>query len=163
MTFLGLVNNSNIILSDQESGFLGLGYPRLSTIPSTVTNCAPSFAVSPFFTNQKCKSATPFFVSLAQQGLLDYPLFGLSLTDNLYGSLSLGAIDASIVTNPHNISWNNVVEFSPFGVESNRSSYLQWAIPLTSFGVNGSNSTQLTPLPTYANATGNTSLALFDV
>jgi len=142
---IGLVSNSSILLSDEESGFLGLGFPRLSTISSTVTN------------------STPFFVSLAQQGLVNYPLFGLSLTNNLYGSLSLGAIDASIVTNPHNISWNDVAQFSPFGVESNASSYLQWAIPLTSFGVDGLNSTQLTPLPTYANATGNISLALFDV
>ncbi|KAL9714116.1 hypothetical protein Ac2012v2_8353 [Leucoagaricus gongylophorus] len=40
------------------------------------------------------------------------------------------------------------------------SSYMHWAIPLTSFGVNG---TQLAPLPSQAHATGNTSFALFDV
>ncbi|KAF9450359.1 acid protease [Macrolepiota fuliginosa MF-IS2] len=139
----GLISNSTVPAIDQESGFLGLGFPRLSSVSHTVTN------------------STPFFASLAQQGLLNYPLFGFSLTQNLSGSLSLGAIDASIVTDPRNISWNSVAQFSPFNAEnSNTSSYLQWAIPLSSFGVNG---TQLAPLPSQANATGNVSLALFDV
>lgn len=106
------------------------------------------------------KAATPFFCGLAQQGLLDYPLFGFSITRNFVGSLSLGAIDSSIVTDRHNISWNNVAQFSPFGVESNTSSYLHWAIPLSSFSANG---TQLAPTPAQANATGNVSLALFDM
>jgi len=54
---------------------------------------------------------------LAEQGLLGYPLFGISLTQNLTGSLSLGAIDASIVTDPQNISWNDVAQFSPFSAD----------------------------------------------
>jgi len=112
-------------------------------------------------TDSFCKPvAKPFFANLAEQGLLDYPLFGISLTRNLTGSLSLGAIDASIVTDPQNISWNDVAQFSPFSAESNKSSYMHWAIPLTSFSVNG---TQMAPLPSQAHATGNTSLALFDV
>lgn len=86
-------------------------------------------------------------------------MFGLSL-NRQGGSLSLGAIDASIVTSPHNLSWNSVTEFSPFGAESNASSYLHWAIPLSSFSVNG---TQLTPIPSQAAATRNMSLALLDV
>ncbi|KAJ3573645.1 hypothetical protein NP233_g2310 [Leucocoprinus birnbaumii] len=139
----GLVSNSNVTLTDEESGILGLGFPRLSTIPTQFVN-----------------NSKPFFANLAEQGLIDYPLFGLSLTRNLTGSLSLGAIDASIVISPQNISWNDVAQFSPVSVESNTSSYLHWAIPLTSFGVNG---THLVPLPSQASATGNVSLALFDV
>lgn len=46
-----------------------------------------------------------------------------------------GAIDSSVVTNASLINWNNVAQFSPFGAESNVSSYLQWAIAISSFGV----------------------------
>ena len=46
-----------------------------------------------------------------------------------------GAIDAAVVTNVTNIVWNKVVEFAPFSSESNVSSYLQWAIPLSSISV----------------------------
>jgi hypothetical protein len=141
------------------------------------------------------QTATPFFVTLAQQGFLDYPLFGLSLTRNTSGTLSIGilhhlrdcisfytmpsfpgAVDSSVVTNASLIHWNNVAEFSPFGVESNVSSYLQWAIPMSSFGVRPcflrphltfislqANGTQIIPQPTYANLTQNYSLALFDM
>jgi hypothetical protein len=55
---------------------------------------------------------------------------------NSSGTLTLGAIDASIVKNPALISWNQVAEFPPFLAESNVSSYLEWAIPITSFSVN---------------------------
>ncbi|KAF8227298.1 acid protease [Tricholoma matsutake] len=132
----------NVTMTDETSGIMGLGFPRLSSINLSVTN------------------STPFFVTLAQQGLLDYPLFGLSLTRNASGTLSMGAVDSSVVTNASLINWNNVAEFSPFGAESNVSSYLQWAIPMSSFGANG---TQITPTPTYANFTHNTSLVVFDI
>lgn len=79
--------------------------------------------------------ATPFFATLAEQGRLDYPLFGVSLTRNSTGTLTIGAIDSSIVKNISNVEWNEVVPFSPFASESNTSSYLQWAIPLSSFAV----------------------------
>jgi hypothetical protein len=79
--------------------------------------------------------ATPFFATLAEQGQLDYPLFGVSLTRNSTGTLTIGAIDSSIVKNISNVEWNEVVPFSPFTSESNTSSYLQWAIPLSSFAV----------------------------
>ncbi|KAF8896361.1 aspartic peptidase domain-containing protein [Infundibulicybe gibba] len=70
------------------------------------------------------------------------------------------AIDSSVVTNTSRIGWNNVVEFAPFAAENNVSSYFQWAIPLLGISVNN---TRLTPIPTYPNITGNSSLALFDV
>jgi len=138
----GIVTDCNVTMTDETSGIMGLGFPRLSTISNLVTDTAP------------------FFVALAQQGLLDYPLFGLSLTRNASGTLSMGAVDASIVTNVSNIGWNEVVEFAPFGSESNVSSYLQWAVPLSSFSVNG---TQIAPVPTYPNVTSNTSIALLDI
>lgn len=88
---------------------------------------------------------------MAQRGQLDYPLFGLSLTHNSSGSLtlgaetvipnkpctdaSIGAVDGSVVQNISEIQWSEVVPFSPFGSESNTSSYLQWAIPLTGISV----------------------------
>jgi hypothetical protein len=112
----------------------------------------------PFEILKDLKIATTLLSGLVQQGL-PYPMFGLSLTRQ-GGSLSLGAVDASIVTTPHSLSWNSVAEFSPFGAESNTSSYLHWAIPLSSFSVNG---TQLTPIPSQAVATRNVSLALLDV
>jgi hypothetical protein len=138
-----VVTNSNVTMLDDVSGILGLGFPRLSGIPSSLTN------------------STPFFPALAQQGVLDYPLFGLSLTNGASGSLSFGAVDATIVKNVSNIGWNEIVEFSPVGTESNVSSYLHWVTPLAAFSVN--NGTKISPIPTYANITANSSLALFDI
>ncbi|KAH9068324.1 acid protease [Lactarius deliciosus] len=93
---LGLVN------SYKFSGIFGFGFPRLSTIAHLAVN------------------ATPFFPQLAQQGLLDYPLFGVNLKRNgSAGSLSLGAVDSTIVTNVSLIEWHEVVPFEPFGSENN--------------------------------------------
>ncbi|KAJ6513263.1 acid protease [Mycena sanguinolenta] len=137
-----VITQSNVTLLDDVSGIMGLGFPRLSTIPSSVTN------------------STPFFAALAQQGVLDYPLFGVSLTHDGSGSLSFGAVDSTVVKNVSKIGWNPVVEFSPVGAESNVSSYLHWVTPLAAFSVNG---TKISPIPTYANVTANSSLALFDI
>ncbi|KAJ7066923.1 aspartic peptidase domain-containing protein [Mycena amicta] len=136
-----IVTDCNLTLSDEVSGVLGLGFPRLSTISSA-------------------SESTPFFPTLAQNGLLDYPLFGLSLADGGSGSLTLGAIDSEVVTNVSMIDWNPVVEFSPVAGESNTSSYLHWVISMSQFAVN---TTRITPVPTYSKNTGNTTLALFDV
>ncbi|KAL7279207.1 hypothetical protein ACG7TL_007047 [Trametes sanguinea] len=138
---IGLATSSNVTFTDQVSGVLGLGFPRLSTISSLASN------------------ATPFFATMAQNGLLDYPLFGLSLTRDSSGSLSFGAIDGSVVTNRSLIEWNEVVPFAPFGAQSNVSSYLQWAVVLEGISVNG---TTVTPEPTYPAQTFNSSLALID-
>ncbi|KAF7330566.1 hypothetical protein MVEN_02496700 [Mycena venus] len=137
-----VVTESNVTMLDNVSGIMGLGFPRLSGIPSSVSN------------------STPFFPALAQQGILDYPLFGLSVTNDGSGSLSFGAIDTTIVKNVSQIGWNAIVEFSPVGAESNTSSYLHWVTPLSSFAVNGK---KISPIPTYANVTNNSSLALFDI
>ncbi|KAH9838252.1 acid protease [Rhodofomes roseus] len=139
----GLMNLSNVTLNNDISGVLGLGFPRLSTISSTVAN------------------ATPIFASAASRGLLNYPLFGLSLRKNGTGSLTLGAIDASVVTNRSAIEWHDVVPFAPFnGTNDTTASYLQWAIELRQTWVNG---TSVTPDPTYSQSDSNTSLALLDV
>jgi len=75
-------------MTDETSGIMGLGFPRLSTISNLVTDSMlSSFFPLPCLT---WRSAAPFFVALAQQGLLDYPLFGLSLTRNASGTLSMG-------------------------------------------------------------------------
>jgi hypothetical protein len=79
--------------------------------------------------------ATPFVATLADQGKLSYPLFGLSLTRNSTGTLTLGAIDSSVVKNVSNIGWNEVVPFAPLESNGNTSSYLQWAIRISSFAV----------------------------
>ncbi|TRM69412.1 aspartic peptidase domain-containing protein [Schizophyllum amplum] len=139
----GMITDANITMKDDMSGLLGLGFPRLSSIsPNEVTN------------------STPFFTALAQQGDLAYPLFGLSLTYNETGTLSLGAVDSSVVKNMSEVGWNQVVEFAPAPGQRNQSSYLEWAIPMPAFAVNG---TQVTTKPSYPAITGNTSLALFDV
>ncbi|KAI0819099.1 acid protease [Irpex lacteus] len=138
----GLVNASNVTFHNDVSGILGLGFPRLSRIFSSLTN------------------GTPFFATMAQRGQLAYPLFGLSLTLNSSGSLTLGAVDGSVVTNLSLIQWNEVVPFAPLlGSAGNASSYLQWTIPLSGIQVNG---TILMPQPTYPNVTSNGSLALLD-
>ncbi|THH14213.1 hypothetical protein EW146_g6091 [Bondarzewia mesenterica] len=140
----GLMNSSNITFVDQVSGIMGLSFARLSTINSLASNAAP------------------FFTQLAQQGKLDYPLIGVSLPRNTSttGSLALGAVDSSVVTNVTNIVWNQVVPFRPFGSESNTSSYLQWAIHLSNISVGTS---IITPQPTYPQPNANASIALLDV
>ncbi|KAF8553950.1 acid protease [Imleria badia] len=138
----GVVTNSNVTLTDEVSGVLGLGFPRLSEI----------YAATP--------DAPPFIASLSEQGILDYPIFGLRLTWNSTGTLALGAIDASVVQNTSDIVWNDVVPFSPLGTQTNTSGYMFWAMHMTGFAVNGS---ALTPIPTYPGPTGNSSIALLDV
>ncbi|CAA7266854.1 unnamed protein product [Cyclocybe aegerita] len=136
----GVVTESNVTLTDETTGIMGLGFPRLSSITDV--------------------GALPFFSTLAAKGLLEYPLFGLSLTRNSSGSLTMGAIDASVVHNVSNIGWNKVAQFPPFAAENNISSYLQWAIPITGVAFNG---TQISPIATYANVGRTQSLALIDV
>ncbi|KAG1747192.1 uncharacterized protein EDB91DRAFT_1048508, partial [Suillus paluster] len=126
----GVVTNSNITLVDEVSGILGLGFQRQSEISASATN------------------ATSFCSTLAQQGILEYPLFGLSLTRNATGTLTLGqsppgAIDVSVAQN-----LSQVVPFSPVCTQTNTSGYFYWAIPLSSFAY--------TPQPTYPCPTGNT-------
>jgi len=98
--------------------------------------------------------ALPFFTNLAQKGILEYPIFALSLTTNSSGTLTLGlstqlisivdvwqepcilgAIDSSVVTNVSQVGWNKVAQFPPFSAENNISSYLQWTIPLSGISV----------------------------
>lgn len=87
----GLAMTSNVTFEDEVSGVLGLGFPRLSAIYNTVANGMAHFLesvseITHFF------SATPFFASLSQNGSLDYPVFGLSLTRDTGGSLTLGTL-----------------------------------------------------------------------
>lgn len=67
-----LVNNMNLAFNDKISGVLGLGFSRLSSIARTTPN------------------ATSFLGSLAANGTLEYPIFGLSITNFNNGSLTLG-------------------------------------------------------------------------
>ncbi|KAG1750754.1 acid protease [Suillus lakei] len=138
----GVVTNSNITLVSEVSGILGLGFSRQSEISTRAAN------------------ATPFFSTLAQQGILEYPIFGLSLTRNATGTFTLGAIDVSVVQNVSQVVWNEVVSFSPVGTQTNTSGYFFWAIRMSSFAVNG---TQYTPQPTYPGPSDNSSIALLDV
>ena len=46
-----------------------------------------------------------------------------------------GAVDSTVVTDVTLIEWIGVVPFLPFGSESNASSYLQWAIPISTITV----------------------------
>lgn len=138
----GVVTSSNITLVSEVSGILGLGFSRQSEISA------------------RAASATPFFSTLAQQGILDYPIFGLSLTRNATGTFTLGAIDVSVVQNVSQVVWNEVVSFSPVSTQTNTSGYFYWAIRMSSFAVNG---TQYTPQPTYPGPNDNSSIALLDV
>jgi hypothetical protein len=143
---------------------------------------------------------TPFFSALAQRAIVDYPIFGIYLTRNYTGTLSLGqsintiatiaraltsgpplkgAIDSGVVNNISNIEWHDVVPFAPQGASNNVSSYLYWALQLSSISVSlrsarslstsliGStqvNGTSFTPVPTYPSVTPDIgSLAILDV
>ena len=85
----GLVSSSNVTFTDEISGVLGLGFPRLSTISNTIAN-GMSWYLSVTSGVSCFPSATPFFSSMAQNGQLDYPLFGLSITRDDSGSLTFG-------------------------------------------------------------------------
>ncbi|KAF8183918.1 aspartic peptidase A1 [Pholiota molesta] len=65
--------------------------------------------------------------------------FGV-ITNSNVSLVDQSAIDSAIVANDSLIGWNKVAEFPPFSSESNVSSYLQWAIPMTGITVNGSQS-----------------------
>jgi hypothetical protein len=139
----GLMNSTNVTFVDQVSGIFGLGFPRLSTIQHLIAN------------------DTPFFAKLAQQGHLEYPFFGVNLKRNgSFGSLSIGAVDSTIVNNVSLIEWIEVVPFQPFGAQSNVSSYLQWAIPISNITVGNQT---FTLEPTYPQENSNRSVALFDI
>lgn len=84
---------------------------------------------------------------------MDYPIFGIYLTRNHTGTLALGqsfgvaimatrclihltgAIDSGVVSNISNIEWHYVVPFAPDGASNNVSSYLYWALELSSISV----------------------------
>lgn len=139
----GVVNETTVAFTNLISGVLGLGFPRLSQIYNTTAH------------------GTPFFSSLARRGIVDYPIFGIYLTRNASGTLSFGALDSNVVKNVSNIEWHYVVPFAPEGASNNVSSYLYWALELSSISVNG---TSFTPEPTYPSVTPDTgSLALLDV
>jgi hypothetical protein len=128
---------------DRISGLFGLGFSRLSTFHHLSVN------------------ATPFFSTLGKQGQLDYPFFGVSLKRNSSaGSLSLGALDSSVVNNVSLIEWIEVASFEPIGTESNVSSYLQWAISISTITVGAQT---FTLQPTYPQANSNHSLGLIDL
>ena len=131
----GLVENSNVSFTDLTSGILGLGFPRLSSFSTGKDNRKAFYLVLICFWKFTSPTGLPFFANLAAQGLLEYPLFAFSLTGNSSGTLTLGAVDGSVVKNPNLISWIQVAEFPPFGVESNESSYFEWAVPVTGFTV----------------------------
>ncbi|KAF8604261.1 acid protease [Ceratobasidium sp. AG-I] len=140
----GLVNDTNATLASgdqQASGVLGLGFPRLSQIGRAVGGAVPPIA------------------RLAQQGALSYPLFGLSLHKNDTGTLSLGAIDADVVSNLTSIAWHNVAPF-PTLPSDNSSIYLQWAIHMSSVFING---TRVSINSTYPEVVGTQPLALLDL
>lgn len=88
---IGVVTNSNVTLIDEVSGVLGLGFPRLSEIDAATPNGAWYVrGVCPHAYPFAAVAATPFLATLSQQGILDYPIFGLLLTLNSTGSLALG-------------------------------------------------------------------------
>ena len=49
--------------------------------------------------------------------------------------MHVGAVDSTIVKNVSLIEWMEVAPFEPVGNESNVSSYLEWAIPISTLTV----------------------------
>ncbi|QRW18022.1 aspartyl protease [Rhizoctonia solani] len=140
----GLVNDTNIITDRKISLGRQVDVTPLS-VQDDITE-RPSIAVPPV-------------ARLAQQGLLSYPMFGLSLRKNDTGTLSLGAIDSDVVKNQSLISWHDVAPF-PTLPNDNSSIYLQWAIHLAGVAINNAS---LSLNSTYPNITGSQPLALFDL
>ncbi|KAH7106625.1 aspartic peptidase domain-containing protein [Auriculariales sp. MPI-PUGE-AT-0066] len=138
-----LIQSTDIHLGEGQdgvSGLVGLGFSRLSRISQTTQN------------------ATTILERLAREGQLAYPMFGISLT-GAGGSLSLGAIDASVVPDAALIEWHDVVPFPPVGQDTRSSFYLHWAVELDSIQVNGS---AIDISPQYREV-GKRPLALIDV
>ena len=67
-----------------------MGFPRLSTFSSSVNCESASFHLRSLELHVDPMIATPFVNSLAQDGVLEYPLFGVSLTRDDGGTLALG-------------------------------------------------------------------------
>ena len=156
--------------------FLDLAFHdfRASRIQLQTVSCYTRIVLAPIQT--LCPTATPFVSTLGAQGDLSYPLFGLSLTQNTTGSLAIGAIDSSVVKNVSKIVWNEVVHLhhliqrTMYRVTYNG----QFVLRASQYGVSCSTEIQfsifeqvngavVTPIPTYPNATHNSSLALLDV
>lgn len=57
------------------------------------------------------------------------------LTDYLPHLVCQGAVDSTIVSDVSLIEWIEVAPFEPVGIESNVSSYLEWAIPISTITV----------------------------
>ncbi|KZW03653.1 acid protease [Exidia glandulosa HHB12029] len=139
----GLVQHMNVSFGqgqDGVSGVLGFGFPRLSSIAQTV------------------EDAPPIMERLAQEGQLQYPLFGVNLAAET-PTLSLGAIDSDVVNNVPAVEWHDVVSFGHFAKENTSSVHLHWALQLSSVDVD---TTSIDITPTYAQV-GKRSLALLDV
>lgn len=154
---LGVVNETTVSFTDQISGVLGFGFPRLSRIYNTTARGNDLTPTSPCVLSLRWfLTGAPFFSSLAWRGIVGYPIFGIYLTRNSSGTLSLGksietafaitqafpsnlpskgAIDSSVVGNISNIEWHYVVPFAPEGASNNVSSYLYWTLPLSSISV----------------------------
>jgi hypothetical protein len=62
--------------------------------------------------------------------------------------VSVGAIDATVVSNVTLIEWNEVIPFEPVGSGIAASSYLAWAIPISTITVSAS----ARPFPDQAHA-----------
>ncbi|KAL7410223.1 aspartic peptidase domain-containing protein [Mrakia frigida] len=126
---IGIITSTNLTLASQHiSGIVGLGFPRLSTVANVAGGGG--------------ELASPLLNNLASNGTLAYPLFGIHLDRNttLGGSLSIGAIDSSIIPNQSMLQWHPVVEFPPFNnapPANFTSPYLQWSLVLTNVTMNG--------------------------
>ncbi|EJD49793.1 acid protease, partial [Auricularia subglabra TFB-10046 SS5] len=142
----GLIETTDLALGEGQdgvSGILGFGFPRLSTIAQKTADT----------------TAPPIMERLAQEGLVEYPLFGLSATRE-GGTLSLGAIDISVVDDASAIEWHDVVPFGHFPTETEASIYLHWTVHLAGVQI-GEKSVEVAS--TYAKIIGRQPLALFDV
>lgn len=93
----GLAISSNVTLGESVSGILGLGFPRLSQIAASTPNgelYLRKFVLLYYMAYLQFVDdslAPPILSAIAELGNLSYPLFGLSLTRDASGTLSMGA------------------------------------------------------------------------
>lgn len=74
----GLVTNSNVTMVDQISGVMGLGFPRLSSISNSVTNCTSLLTLFPRHI-AKSQLSYPLLRGLGATRTIGLPPFRLQL------------------------------------------------------------------------------------
>ena len=148
------MNETTVTFTDEISGILGLGFPRLSQIYHTAAHgndLTPARSKKPlsemvrrrhsvlFVLGARRDSGLPYIRYLSHHQLHRYSLPWSVCRqfrhDYERSYCPIGAIDSSVVGNLSSVEWHYVVPFAPEGASNNVSSYLFWTLQLSSISV----------------------------